>query len=111
MDAWCLLYLTHLMDWIWRDITKRSGRRDFSSALQPLTNNKAFPPGTGVSIFDDWYSEELRLVSNLFENGYFMSFKQIQIKYKVSRNHFFDYLQVRHSVNLKLPIDQPVESY
>ena len=41
---------------IWRDITKLIGRREFSSALQPLTRNKAFPPGIGVTIFDDWFS-------------------------------------------------------
>lgn len=39
---------------IWRDITKHVGRRGFSSALQPLTQNKTFPPGVGKSIFNDW---------------------------------------------------------
>lgn len=46
---------------IWRDITKHIGRRDFSSARQPFTENKAFPPGIERSIFDDWYSKELTL--------------------------------------------------
>ena len=97
---------------IWRDITKHIGRREFSSALQPLTRNKAFPSGIGVTIFDDWFSKDLRFVSDLFENGNFMSFTQIQNRYKVSRNHFFGFLQVRHFVNsnLKLPNDQPMLS-
>lgn len=45
---------------IWRVISEHIGRRDFSFGLQPLIKNKAFPPGVGMSIFDDWYSEELR---------------------------------------------------
>lgn len=102
---------------IWHDITKHTGRSDFSSALLPLINNKAFPPGIGKSIFDDWYSKDLRFVSDLFENGTFMSFKQIQNKYKISRSHFFGFLQVRHFVKSYFtfpnnhPILSPTESF
>jgi len=61
----------------WRDITKHVGRRGFSLALQPITQNKAFPPGVGKSIFNFWYSKGLRFMSNLFENNNFMSFSQL----------------------------------
>ncbi len=46
----------------------------------------------------------------LFEDGNFMSFKQIQNKYKILHNHFFDFLQVRHFVQscLLLPSDPPI---
>lgn len=86
--------------------------RGVSSALQPLTQNKAFPPGVGKGIFNDWYSRELKLVADLFENGNFMSFAQLQTKYRIPHNHFFGFLQVRHFVksNLIFPMDQPIES-
>ncbi len=48
------------------DITKYIGQRDFSSVLQPLILNVSSPPGIGISIFDDWYSKELRFVSDSF---------------------------------------------
>lgn len=57
---------------IWNDITKHTGRKVSSSALQPLIDNKAFPPGIGKSIFTDWYSKDLKFVSDLFEDGNFM---------------------------------------
>ena len=39
----------------WRDIARYVGQRGFSLALQPITQNKAFPPGVGKSIFNVWY--------------------------------------------------------
>uniref|UniRef100_A0A3Q3FRX3 Reverse transcriptase domain-containing protein n=1 Tax=Labrus bergylta TaxID=56723 RepID=A0A3Q3FRX3_9LABR len=97
---------------IWRDITKHIGRRGFSSALQPLTQNKAFSPGIGKSIFNDWYSKGLRFVADLFQNGDFMSFNQLKTKYRIPNSHFFGFLQVRHFVksDLIFPTDQSLLS-
>lgn len=77
---------------IWHDITKYTGRKHFSLGLQPLIKNKAFPPGISPSIFNDWYLKELRFVSDLFEDGNFMSFAQIQNKYEIPHKHFFGFL-------------------
>lgn len=41
------------------DITKCTG---FSSALQPVTQNKVSPLGVGKSIFNIWSSKELLLI-------------------------------------------------
>lgn len=89
-----------------------TGQKVSSSALQPLIDNKAFPPGIGKSIFTDWYSKDLKFVSYLFENGNFMSFEQTQNKYKLSRSHFFGFLQVGHFVKsyFTFPINQPILS-
>jgi len=91
---------------IWCDITKHTGRRDFSSALQPLIDNKAFAPGIGMSIFNEWYLNELRFVSDLFQNGNLMSYKQIQNKFKIQNNHFFGFhFEKSHLI---FPNDQPI---
>uniref|UniRef100_A0A3P9KC19 Reverse transcriptase domain-containing protein n=1 Tax=Oryzias latipes TaxID=8090 RepID=A0A3P9KC19_ORYLA len=95
---------------VWHDIVTFCGRRKFSSAMQPLIKNKAFPPGISFSIYDQWYTKGLRFVSNLFEKGDFMSFRQIQSKYNIPQKHFFGFLQVRHFVksSLTFPADQPI---
>ena len=104
-----LLCLTHLGFGV---ISLNTLAEESSSALQPLTRNKAFTQGIGVTLFDDWFSKDPRFVSDLFKDGNFMSFIQIQNKFQVSRNHFFGFLQVRHFVKsyLKLPNDKPMLS-
>lgn len=91
----------------WHDITKHAESEGFSTALQPLTQNKAFPPGVGKGIFKNRYCKGLRLVTDFFKDGNLMSFPQLQAKYRIPHNHFFGFLQVRHFVksNFTFPTD------
>uniref|UniRef100_A0A3B3HSL8 Reverse transcriptase domain-containing protein n=1 Tax=Oryzias latipes TaxID=8090 RepID=A0A3B3HSL8_ORYLA len=102
---------------IWRNITKQASQQGSSLALKPLIHNKAFPPGWGVSSFNDWHSKGLKFVGDLFDGGNIASFSQIQIKYGIPRYQFFGFLQARHfaeslcSLPLNQPIKNPIESF
>ncbi len=95
----------------WERIRKFTRRTGPFSALHPIIQNKAFPPGMGANIFQCWYDHGIKLVSDLFEADKLLSFAQIRAKFDIPSKHFYGFLQVRRFINnLNFPETQPVAS-
>lgn len=95
---------------VWHNIRCHLGRKNFSSAMQPLINNVTFSPGIGHSIFNNWHNKGLKLICNFFEKDVFLSFEQIQNRFGIPQKDFFGFLQMRHYVrsSLSFPGDLPI---
>lgn len=95
----------------WERIVRLSKVKGPTSALHPIIQNRAFPPGLGTNIFQCWYDHGIRVVGDLFEDDKLLSFEQIRAKFGVLSQHFYGYLQVRHFIiSQDLPEAQPIAS-
>ena len=68
----------------------------------PICENQAFTPGLNDVVFSPWKQRGISSVSDLYIEGNFASFAQLQTTYNVSASSFFRYLQIRlHFVKKK----------
>ncbi len=82
-----------------KKVVKFTRRGGLFSALHPIIQNKAFPPGLGMSVFQCWYDQGIKIVGDQLKDGKLLSVIQIRTKYVVPSQHFYGYLQVRHFIN------------
>lgn len=69
-----------------------------NSIYTPICQNPLFKPGQMDTAFDIWKRKGIRSLADLYIDGHFASFAQLQDKYSIPNSHFFRYLQIRHYV-------------
>lgn len=69
----------------------------------PLTYNHLFKPGLMDEVFLDWRDRGIHTVADLYINGKFASFFELQSTYHLPQSHFYRYLQVRNFVHECIP--------
>lgn len=84
---------------VWQDVMAFVGRRGLLSSLTPLIHNRDFLPGVQKSIFHRWHALGIKTVGDLYLDTSLMTFAQLQEKFKLGREHFWGYLQIRHFLN------------
>lgn len=68
------------------------------SLAMPIADNPSFKPSILDNTFRLWRQAGLRTISDLYQEGVFASFNQIQEMYKLPGRDFFRYLQIRDYV-------------
>ncbi len=86
---------------IWKQIRTHFGVEKLP-LLIPIADNPSFIPSILDKGFQQWRNAGIHTVSDLFQDGTFMSFEKIQEKYKLHRSNFFRFLQVRNYVQAYL---------
>lgn len=69
----------------------------------PICENHAFTPGLNDIVFSAWKHRGISKVSDLYIEGNFASFTQLQATYNISASSFFRYLQIRDFVKKNMP--------
>lgn len=82
----------------WRTIRRIEGRSQITSILSPICDNLNFLPGTTDSGFRIWATKGISNLCDLFDGSTLMSFTQLTKKYKIQKQDFFWYLQIRDYV-------------
>lgn len=54
-----------------------------------------------LSGFDHWYCKGVPFLHQLFVQGQFRSFKDLQGEFDISSHRFFQYLQLHHAVSIR----------
>ncbi len=86
---------------IWKQIRTHFGVEKLPLII-PIVDNPSFIPSILVKGFQQWRNAGIHTVSDLFQDGTFMSFEKIQEKYKLHKSNFFRFLQVRNYVQAYL---------
>lgn len=86
----------------WKQMRKHFNLGVLSSLL-PVAANPTFTPSTLDGAFNVWRESGIRNIGDLYIKGTFASFQQLQEKFKLPKNHFFRYLQIRNYVKTHLP--------
>ena len=73
------------------------------SFLLPITANPSFTPSALDEAFSTWKQLGICIVGNLYIEGTFASFQQLQARFNSQRNQFFRYLQIRDYARTHLP--------
>ena len=95
----------------WRLVRRLEGRSNITSIYTPIINNPAFPPGSSDPGFRQWSNKNIKSLSDLLSDDKLMSFEQLTNKYKLSKQDFFRFLQIRHYITSSTTlIDHPVIS-
>ena len=68
------------------------------SIYAPICQNPCFKPGLMDAVFKRWSDKGLTIIKDLYVDDHFVSFAQLQTKFKLPTNHFFRYLQIRNFV-------------
>ncbi len=79
---------------IWNTI-KSNLNLEQISLLLPIARNPTFAPSYLDRAFSVWNEKGIHCGRDLYKDGVFASFTQLQRKYKLESNSFFRYLQVR----------------
>nr|XP_057947055.1 uncharacterized protein LOC131140546 [Doryrhamphus excisus]XP_057947056.1 uncharacterized protein LOC131140546 [Doryrhamphus excisus]XP_057947057.1 uncharacterized protein LOC131140546 [Doryrhamphus excisus] len=115
--------LIHSMIRIWKQIKASYNLNSISPAL-PIDRNPTFAPSGLGGSFAKWSQKGIKCVGHLYIQGIFASFSQLQHKFGLENNSFFQYLQIRDYIRkhmedfrnesktlinecLKLTIDEP----
>ncbi len=87
---------------IWKENSKHFNLRTLSFHV-PISANPSFAPSTLDGVFNTWRESGLRNIGDLYINGSFASFHQLQQKCGSQKNDFFfRFLQVRNYVKTHL---------
>ena len=86
---------------IWCQFRRAFSLNDFSICA-PVAKNHNFKPSIMDRAFDIWTEKGVISVRDLFDEGVFMTFNQIQLKFGIPRPHFFRFLQLRNFVTLSI---------
>uniref|UniRef100_A0A3B3E0S0 Reverse transcriptase domain-containing protein n=1 Tax=Oryzias melastigma TaxID=30732 RepID=A0A3B3E0S0_ORYME len=73
-----------------------------TSIYTPICYNHSFSPPWLDKSYHDWRRKGLISIKDLYTNGDFSSFSQLQEQYNLPNSHFFRYLQVRHYIQSKI---------
>lgn len=73
---------------IWKQIKSEFVIKSLSFLL-PIGGNPSFIPSTMDSAFTKWRDVGIRKIGDLFIDGSFVSFSQLQAKYGLHKNIFF----------------------
>ncbi len=87
---------------IWKQIKSKFSIKPLSFLL-PISGNPSFTPSTMDAAFTKWRDLGLQTIGNLFINGTFATFRQLQDKYGLHASTFFRYLQIRDYVRKHIP--------
>uniref|UniRef100_A0A8C7R9H5 Reverse transcriptase domain-containing protein n=1 Tax=Oncorhynchus mykiss TaxID=8022 RepID=A0A8C7R9H5_ONCMY len=87
---------------IWNQFRLAFSLRGFSLS-GPINQNILFPPSLNDGAFGIWHSLGLSSLAQLFFDGTFASFSQLQEKFNLPQSHFFRYLQTRNFVRANTP--------
>lgn len=87
---------------IWKQLRKHF-KLNAVSFLLPIAANPTFTPSVLDGTFNTWKQIGICNVGNLYIEGTFASFQQLQEKYNLPKNQFFRYLQIRDYVRTHLP--------
>lgn len=115
--------IIHDMSCIWKQIKSSYNLKSISSAL-PIDRNPTFAPSSLGGVFSKWNQKPIKCVRDLYIQCVFALFSQLQQKFGLENNNFFQYLQIRDCIRrhledfqtesktliddcLKLPIDEP----
>lgn len=82
---------------IWKQTKSHFKLKPISYAL-PITGNPTFPPSILDNTFNLWMNRGIHTIGELYINGIFASFAQLQSKYNIPGSSFFRYLQIRNYV-------------
>lgn len=66
-------------------------------------SNPSFTPSALDGAFITWKQLEICVAGNLYIDGVFASFQQLQERYRLPKNQFFRYLQIRDYIRTHLP--------
>ncbi len=96
----------HPMVWnsiqIWAQIHKYLGwQRD--SICAPVARNHRFSQPLNDQAFLIWQEKDILTFKDLFVDGCFLSFAQLESQFKIPKAHFFRYLQVRDFTRKNFP--------
>uniref|UniRef100_A0A8K9V8C7 Reverse transcriptase domain-containing protein n=1 Tax=Oncorhynchus mykiss TaxID=8022 RepID=A0A8K9V8C7_ONCMY len=83
---------------VWRSVQRFLGRSKLTSALTPILNNPDFSPGLLDAGFNFWLNKGIRRLNDLFADKILLSFEQMVEKYRLPKQDFFRFLQVRHYI-------------
>lgn len=83
---------------MWRSVRRFLGRSKLTSALTPILNNPDFGPGLLDAGFNSWLNKGIRRLNDLFADKILLSFEQMVEKYRLPKQDFFRFLQVRHYI-------------
>ena len=86
---------------IWKQIQFNFKLSPVSPAL-PIDKNPTFAPSNQDGAFSKWSEKGIHCVGDLYIEGVFASFKQLQKKYGLGHNNFFRYLQIRDYIRKHL---------
>lgn len=90
-------FIIHNTQRIWKQIKAHFGVKTLSFLL-PIAANLSFSPSVLDGGFKQWRGLRIRTIGDLYLNGTFASFEQLQEKYGLHRSNFFRFLQVRSYV-------------
>lgn len=86
---------------IWKQVKSHFAFKSISISL-PIVKNPSFTPSTLDFMFSDWDRKGIHCIRDLYIQGTFASFIQLQKKFKLPGNNFFRYLQIRDYVRKHL---------
>lgn len=81
-----------------------------ASDLSPIVNNRLFTPSYTDLTFKFWRDKGMTKLRDLYDQGTFMSFTELQKKFDLPRSHLFRFFQIRHFIlnqNPKFPSRPP----
>lgn len=87
---------------IWKQIKSKFVIKPLSFLL-PISGNPSFTPSTTDATFTKWRDLGLQTIGNLFINGTFATFWQLQDKYCLHASNYFRYLQIRDYIRKHIP--------
>lgn len=90
-------FIIHSTFRVWKQI-KTAFNANSLSFLLPITNNPSFLPSTMDNGFKHWKDVGIKRIGNLYLNGKFATFTEIQETYGLNKNNFFRFLQIRNYV-------------
>ncbi len=87
---------------IWIQFFRNFGLQ-VTSLSSPICFNPLFPPSTLVGAYAYWRNQGVHSVADLYNDGTFASFDQLNVLYNIPRSHIFRYLQVLDFVHKNFP--------
>lgn len=85
---------------IWQDVRKYLGVTNDISQFSPIWGNQLFAPGRADGTFKLWALQGLKSIGDLYSSNsdIFLSFRELQTKFKMDKKHYFKFLQIRSFV-------------
>lgn len=94
--------IIHNLFRIWKQIKSHFTHKTLPLSL-PIAKNPSFAPSNLDLTFSNWRKLGLCCIRDLYTEGKFASFAQLQTKFKLHNNNFFRYLQVRDYIRKFMP--------
>lgn len=85
----------------WKQIKSSFNLKSVSPAL-PIDRNPTFAPSGLDGAFSVWNRKGIKCVKDLYIQGVFATFLQLQQKFRLGNNNFFQYLQIRDYIRKHL---------